>query len=135
MKEAQTKRLFKKKRGVILDAWCSKIWGSGPVAQLSRVTSDANPSRMRWRRAVQNEKLVPSRWAYIRIRGCRDGTSVPRARKRREENPPAAHDVSVCARRSYISQSETDPSTITSLAYPPRVKRACRLSSPGTNSP
>ena len=45
---------------------------------------------------------MPTRRTNERIGRRRDGTRRPRARKRREENTPAAHDVAVCARRSYI---------------------------------
>jgi|SRR5712671_2013453 len=68
-----------------------------PLANLPGVPANANKHAVRWRRAIEDEQLVPPGWRDVRVWGRGDGTSVARARKRGEDSA-AAHRVAVSAR-------------------------------------
>ena len=68
----------------------------GPVPELAGIAADADPVRVRGRRAVEDEELVPARRGDERVRGGGDGAARTRALEGWEESA-GAHGVTVGA--------------------------------------
>ena len=67
------------------DAGAREVGEGRPVTELTGIAADADPVRVRGRRAVEDEDLVPARRGDERVRGRDDRARRSRARELGEE--------------------------------------------------